>query len=256
MARASARSGGASIAATATLRTAAGGVVPEELVLAFARPLPAGKAEIEIAYDAPFAEDLAGLYRVREAGVYYAYSQFESDDARRAFPCSTSPGSRRCTTSSLRRPPTTALTNASEVSQAPAPDGAVIHTFATSRPLPSYLVALAVGPFDLVEGQKEPFPIRVVTTKGRGNLAGLALDVAAALVAKLADYFGVAYPYDKLDLVAVPDFAAGAMENPGLVTFRDVLLPGRPGPHRPPRSVDRRPWSSPTSSHTSGSATW
>jgi alanyl aminopeptidase len=100
----------------------------------------------------------------------------------------------------------------------------VVHHFETSRPLPSYLVAFAVGDFDVTAGQTSPFPIRVVTTKGRGNLAGPALEAAAALIDKLGDYFGVRYPYPKLDLVAVPDFAAGAMENPGLVTFRDERL--------------------------------
>jgi aminopeptidase N len=116
------------------------------------------------------------------------------------------------------------LTNSPETGHADAPDGGVVHRFETSRPLPSYLVAFAVGDFDIVEGQREPFPIRVVTAKGKSNLTGLALDTAAALIAKLGDYFDVRYPYPKLDLVAVPDFGPGAMENPGLVTFRDTLL--------------------------------
>ena len=98
------------------------------------------------------------------------------------------------------------------------------HQFETSRPLPSYLVAFAVGDFDVVQGQTSPFPIRVVTTKGKGGLTSLALEASAALIAKLGDYFDIRYPYAKLDIVAVPDFAAGAMENPGLVTFRDDLL--------------------------------
>jgi alanyl aminopeptidase len=128
-----------------------------------------------------------------------------------------------------------ALSNSPETSPAASPadgpvggrsaaDGAGVHTFATSPPLPSYLVAFAVGDFDVAEGRTDPFPIRVITTKGRAHLAGLALDVAAPLVDKLGAYFDMRYPYAKLDLVAVPDFAAGAMENPGLVTFRDVLL--------------------------------
>jgi alanyl aminopeptidase len=83
---------------------------------------------------------------------------------------------------------------------------------------------MAVGPFDIAEGERTPVPIRVITTHGRAGLAGLALDTSAALLQKLAGYFDIRYPYAKLDLVAVPDFAAGAMENPGLVTFRDVLL--------------------------------
>ncbi len=221
--------GAADISAVATARLATGGVVPEELVLRFEKALPAGAAEIEVAYDAPFALDLAGLYRVKENGAYYAYTQFESTDARRAFPCFDEPGYKTPYDVTITSPAgTMALANSPEASHADAPDGMVVHTFATSRPLPTYLVAFAVGGFDVLEaapGQNAtPFPIRVVTTKGRANLAGLALEVATALVAKLAEYFDIPYPYEKLDLVSVPDFAAGAMENPGLVTFRDVLL--------------------------------
>jgi aminopeptidase N len=225
IARATAHVGNEAIAATATPRLAAAGVAPEELVLAFARPLPAGPATIELAYDAPFAGDLAGLYRVQEQGRWYAYTQFESTDARRAFPCFDEPGFKTPYDVTIAAPAgLTALSNSPEVATAATSDGATLHTFSTSPPLPSYLVAFAVGDFDLVAGRKEPFPIRVVTTKGKGPLAGLALDVAAALIDRLGDYFDMRYPYAKLDLVAVPDFAAGAMENPGLVTFRDVLL--------------------------------
>jgi aminopeptidase N len=224
--RAVARAGGIEIPASATPRLASGGVTPEELVLAFGKPLQAGAAVLEIEYEAPFAGDLAGLYRVQEQGRWYAYTQFESTDARRAFPCFDEPGFKTPYDVTISAPTgMVALTNSPETATAPvAGGGAVLHTFGTSPPLPSYLVAFAVGDFDIAEGRKEPFPIRVVTTKGRGHLGGLALDVAAGLVDKLGDYFDMRYPYEKLDLVAVPDFAAGAMENPGLVTFRDALL--------------------------------
>jgi aminopeptidase N len=223
--RAVARVGRVEIKATPAFRVARGGVVPEELVLTFARPLPAGVADIEIVYDAPFASDLAGLYRVKEAGRMYAYTQFEVADARRAFPCFDEPGFKTPYDVSIAAPPNTfAFANSPEVSHNDMPDGMVEHHFATSPPLPSYLVAFAVGDFDIVEWQKEPFPLRAVTTKGRGKLTGLALEAAAALVIRLGDYFAFPYPYAKLDLVAVPDFAAGAMENPGLITFRDSLF--------------------------------
>jgi aminopeptidase N len=223
--RAVARAGGVEIPASTTPRLASGGVTAEELVLEFPAPLAAGPAVLEIDYDAPFAGDLAGLYRVEEQGRWYAYTQFESTDARRAFPCFDEPGFKTPYDVTIAAPAgMVALANSPETASAAAPEGAVLHTFGTSPPLPSYLVAFAVGDFDIAEGRKEPFPIRVVTTKGRGRLGGLALDVAAGLVDKLGEYFGMRYPYDKLDLVAVPDFAAGAMENPGLVTFRDALL--------------------------------
>ena len=93
-----------------------------------------------------------------------------------------------------------------------------------TRPLPTYLVAFAVGDFDIRQGPTTPVSIRLIATKGKGAFGQLALDVTAPLVHELGDYFGVAYPYEKLDIVAVPEFEAGAMENPGLITFREEIL--------------------------------
>ncbi len=211
--------------ARTSVRTAHGGAQPEELVLSFDSPLPAGTAQLEIAYDAPFSADLGGAYRVQEKGAWYAYTQFESTDARRAFPCFDEPGFKTPFDLTLVTPAALiALGNTPETAHEAGEGGLVVHHFETSRPLPSYLVAFAVGDFDVVQGQTSPFPIRAITTKGRGALTGLALDAATALIAKLGQYFDIRYPYPKLDLVAVPDFAAGAMENPGLVTFRDQIL--------------------------------
>jgi aminopeptidase N len=217
--------GARDLPATADMRLAHGGVVPEELLLGFAQPVPAGPAVLEIAYDARFAQDLAGLYRVQEAERWYAYTQFEATDARRAFPCFDEPGFKTPYDVTITAPVgAIALTNSPETSHADVPDAMVVHRYEKTPPLPSYLVAFAVGDFDIAEGQKEPFPIRVVTTKGKSGMTALALDEAAAFIAKLAEYFDVPYPYRKLDLVAVPDFGPGAMENAGLVTFRDVLI--------------------------------
>ena len=223
--RAFARVGVAEVPATWSSRVAHGGAGPEELVLSFSRPLPAGKAAIVVVYDAPFAGDLEGLYRVQEGGAWYAYTQFEATDARRAFPCFDEPGFKTPYDLTIAAPRgQIVVANAPEDKQDDAADGTVVHHFATSKPMPSYLVAFAVGDFDLVPGQSEPFPIRAITTKGKGALTSMALEATVALVAKLGDYFDIRYPYDKLDIVAVPDFAAGAMENPGLITFRDVFI--------------------------------
>ena len=97
-------------------------------------------------------------------------------------------------------------------------------TFAKTPPLPTYLVAFGVGDFDVREGATDPVPIRLITTKGKSGLGETALTMTAGLVKKLGDYFALPYPFPKLDIVAVPDFAAGAMENPGLITFREELL--------------------------------
>ena len=104
--------------------------------------------------------------------------------------------------------------------------------FATTRPLPTYLVAFAVGPFDVVEHaplppnevRKRPLPFRGIAPRGRGKELHMALDAAAGLLVEEERYFGIEYPYDKLDHIAVPDFAYGAMENAGAITYREELL--------------------------------
>jgi aminopeptidase N len=199
-------------------------VVPDELVLSFAQPLPQGAARITLEYSAPFGAELSGLYRVQEDGRWYVYSQFEATDARRAFPCFDEPGFKTPFDVRIVSPSGTIAVANSPESPFSGQDADRAHVFATTPPLPTYLVAMAVGPFDVAEGARTPVPIRMITTHGRAGMAGLALDTAAALLEKLTAYFDIRYPYAKLDLVAVPDFSAGAMENPGLVTFRDVLL--------------------------------
>jgi len=207
-----------------TTRRAHGSVADDELVIHFPQPIPAGDAKIEISYEAPFANDLAGLYKVTDGGKPYAFTQFEATDARRAFPCFDDPSFKVPFDVSIRAPKgLLAFANGPETKRE---DDATTTTFtyATTPPLPTYLVALAVGDFDVREGRKTPFPIRLITTKGKSSQGTLALDTAAALVDRLQTYFGIQYPYPKLDIVAVPDFAAGAMENAGLVTFREELL--------------------------------
>jgi aminopeptidase N len=226
--RAAARAGGDTVVGKTAIRMAHGGHVADELVVTFARALPKGEAELDLSWEAPFAEDLAGLYRVKEGNAWYAYTQFEATDARRMFPCFDEPGFKVPFELKVTAPNgTIAVANAPEISKAPSPEKgreATTFTFGTTRPLPTYLVAIAVGDFDVKEGTKEPVAIRIIAPKGKGDLGGVALDTTAAITQKLADYFGVPHPFPKLDIVAVPDFAAGAMENPGLVTFRQELL--------------------------------
>ena len=221
---ASALQGDTRTTAVATTRMAHGSLHEDELVLSFASPLAKGHATIEIAYDAPFAADLAALYRVKDGDRWYAFTQFESTDARRAFPCFDEPGFKTAYDISITAPKgMIAVANAPETVHKDA--GAMTtFGFATTRPLPSYLVAFAVGDFDIKPGAASPVPIRLIATKGKAKLGDLALEATAALVAKLGAYFDVRYPYEKLDIVAVPEFAAGAMENPGLITFREELL--------------------------------
>jgi alanyl aminopeptidase len=241
---AAAQVGNDTVGASVSERASHGGKVPEELVLTFERPLPATTPSVqtvlELTYDAPFDDSLAGIYRVSEGGRWYAFSQFEATDARRAFPCFDEPSQKVPFDVHITAPKgLLAFSNMPESGHA---DGAASTStpttttdFKTSPPLPTYLVAVAVGDFDVKEGQAKPFPIRIITTKGKSAMGGMALDDTAALVGELSSYFGVAYPYPKLDIVAVPNFAAGAMENAGLITFREELLLLDPA-HAPQRA--------------------
>jgi alanyl aminopeptidase len=227
--RATATVGARAVAPTIAWRPAPGTDRNEELVLTFAEPLPAGAATLEIAYEAPFAPDLAGLYRVEQDGKSYVYSQFEAVDARRAMPCFDEPEYKTPFEITVTAPKgLAAFSNAPEASVS-GDDTTAVHRFAPTPPLPTYLVAVAVGDFDVAEGRKTPVPIRVITPKGQANQVAAALEAADALVTQLSSYFGMPYPYAKLDLVAVPDLSSGAMENAGLLTFRSSLIVLDPG---------------------------
>ncbi|MCC6216632.1 MAG: ERAP1-like C-terminal domain-containing protein [Polyangiaceae bacterium] len=229
------RQGGEARRASATARPAAHSVgADEELVVEVERPLAAGAAELDLEFDAPFGDDLAGLYRVQEGGAWYAFTQLEPNDARRVFPCFDEPSFKVPFELALTIPTgQLAFANAPEAQRADdAASGRTTVRFAATEPLPTYLFALAVGPLEVLEGPREPVPLRLVAAKGKAALGKAALDVAAAQLPLLAEWFARPYPYGKLDIVAVPQLSSGAMENAGLVTFREefVLLEDRAAP--------------------------
>lgn len=191
-----------------------------------------GRARIHLDYKAPFGEHQAGLYHVEHRGRSYAVTQFEAISARRAFPCFDEPAFKVPWDVTLFAPEgQAAIANARLIEQAPAAPGLVRHTFATTPPLPSYLLAFAVGPFDVVTAppippnavRKRPLALRGVAPAGRGNELGYALAHTGEILAGLEAYVGLEYPYDKLDLIAVPQ-KGGAMENPGAITFGEPIL--------------------------------
>lgn len=191
-----------------------------------------GNVELVISYAAPFGTTLKGLYKVTHDGADYIFTQMEPLDARAAFPSFDEPQFKTPIDLTLRVPADMeAVANTRAVSENIDGDWKTVR-FATSLPMPTYLLALAVGPLDIVEGEaisatdvrSEALPFRGIAPRGRGEELAYTLENTAALLLELEDYFGIAYPYDKLDVVAVPDFAAGAMENIGLVTFRDTIL--------------------------------
>ncbi|MBW2453406.1 MAG: ERAP1-like C-terminal domain-containing protein [Deltaproteobacteria bacterium] len=215
------------IVAEAEFRPAAGATgEAEELVLLAAREVPAGNVRLHLEYSAPLDEKLRGIYRVEVDGLPYVFTQLEPSDARRLFPCFDDPRYKVPLDLQVTVPKgNLAFANTPEVSRRPTADGGhTVFTFAPSKPLPTYLVALAVGPLEVREGPAGPVPIRLIATAGKTHLGEAALAAAPELLAIMARYLDTPYPYRKLDLVAVPNFGPGAMENAGLVTFREELL--------------------------------
>ena len=201
--------------------------------LIFVDMVPAGEATLIFDYDAPFDRSLEGLYKVVDHGDAYAFTQFEDTDARRAFPSFDEPGFKTPFDITVVAPRgMKVIGNTPIASAAPSAHGMVDTVFQTTVPLPTYLVALAVGPLDVVEGgwvppnayRAKPLHIRGIAARGEGRRMGYALSLTPKIVAAYENYFGIAYPFPKLDILAVPDFAAGAMENAGAITFRERYM--------------------------------
>jgi puromycin-sensitive aminopeptidase len=203
----------------------------ERATLTFDRPLPAGEATLQLRFRGELNDKLVGFYRstfTDDDGVerVLAATQMEATDARRAFPCWDEPDAKAVFAVTLVVPDDQlAVSNAGEIGREPAGDGRVAVRFADTMPMSTYLVAFVVGPLTAtgpvdVDGK----PLRVVCPVGREHLADFALEVGEFALRYFTDWFGIVYPGDKLDLVAIPDFAFGAMENLGCVTFRERYL--------------------------------
>lgn len=200
--------------------------------LTFDSEVPAGAATLVFDYDAAFDASLAGLYKVVDKGDAYAFTQFEDTDARRAFPSFDEPGFKTPFDVTVTAPAQDkVIANTDEISAAKV-GTSTRHVFETTKALPTYLVVLAVGPLDIVDGgvvppnawRKTPLHLRGITAKGQGARIHYALSLTPKIVTALENYFRIAYPFQKLDTLAVPDFAAGAMENAGGITYREELL--------------------------------
>jgi aminopeptidase N len=187
------------------------------------RPLPRGDAQIHISYGGILNDKLRGFYLSTEKDQRYAVTQLEATDARRAFPSFDEPAFKATFDIALtidRRD--TAISNGRMISDTPTADGARhIVTFGTTPKMSSYLVAMAVGRFSCLEGAADGIPIRVCGTEGKQEMGRIALDMAQQVLEFYNTYFAIKYPYGKLDLLAVPDFAAGAMENTAAIFYRE-----------------------------------
>lgn len=192
------------------------------------QPLPAGPAQLRVEYVAPLSDkELSGPFRAQEKGEWYAFTQFEPLGARRAFPCFDEPGFKVPWQLTLHVPQgSVAVTNTPELSREQRPGGGTTFRFARTQPLPSYLIAFGVGPFEFLPAAPaghRAVATRIITPKGRAAEGAWAARVTPEILAHLERYFGSPYPYEKLDVLAVLHLS-GAMEHPGLVTFNSELL--------------------------------
>jgi puromycin-sensitive aminopeptidase len=203
----------------------------EQIRFRTADPVPTGKGRVELMFTGILNDKLRGFYRstyADDSGTEHtiATTQFQSTDARRAFPCWDEPAFKATFTVTLVvSPELLAIANTSELDREVLDDGRHRVSFATTMLMSTYLVAFVVGPLEVTQPvDVDGVPVRVVHRPGRGDQTAFALDVAAHAMRWLTDYYDIPYPSDKVDLVAIPDFAAGAMENLGCITFREVLV--------------------------------
>jgi alanyl aminopeptidase len=197
-----------------------------------AEPLGPGRVRLRASFEGTVSRVLdEGLFAMKEGGEWYAFTQFEPISARRAFPCFDEPSAKISWEVVLRVPHgLVALSNAPEASRTREGDRDVVR-FAPTPPIPAYLVAVAVGPFDVVDvgpAGRKGTPTRLVVPKGRGPDTAWARESTPPILKVLEDYFDRPYPYDKLDEVAIPGVGY-AMEHPGLVTYAMDLLVQRGG---------------------------
>jgi len=198
----------------------------EQVTLTVADALEPGPATIHIKYTGVLNDKLRGFYLARTKERNYATTQFESTDARRAFPSLDEPAYKATFDITLiANKGDTAISNSAIASDTPGP-GEGKHTikFATTPKMSTYLVAMAVGDFECIEGSADNTPIRVCGTPDKKPLSAAALRYATEILKFYNQYYGIPYPFGKLDILGVPDFEAGAMENTAAIFYRESLL--------------------------------
>ncbi len=198
----------------------------EQATFTFANELPAGKVTLAIRYTGILNDKLRGFYLSKTKARNYAVTQFESTDARRAFPSFDEPALKATFDIALTVDAgDTVISNTNMISDKSGPVAGK-HTlrFATTPKMSTYLVAFLVGDFKCSDGKSDGVPIRACSTPDKVELTKFALESAKYVLHYYDNYFGIKYPMPKLDMVALPDFEAGAMENFGCITYRETDL--------------------------------
>ncbi len=205
----------------------------ETIYLRAPQPIGPGKATISIRYQGNLDETaIAGPYRNKVGDDWYAFTTFTPIDARRAFPCFDEPRFKTPWEISIRVKRTDkAFSNARQLSETNEPDGKKLIKFAPTEPLAAEVVAFCVGPFDVYDGAPAGHgtPIRIISAKGQRDRSKLAAQATVDVLPRLEAYTGIPYPFGKLDHVAVPEFKFGAVENPGMITYKASALLLSPG---------------------------
>ncbi len=196
----------------------------------FPQKIQKGKGELKLTFKGILNDKMRGFYRSRYEvdGVskHLATTQFESTDARRAFPCFDEPSQKAIFDVTLMVPAhITAISNTIESNILEHESGYKVVEFTPTPKMSTYLLAFIVGEFEYIEGRtKNGILVRVFTTPGKKEQARFALNIAVKCLDFYGDYFAIAYPLPVLDMIAIPDFASGAMENWGAVTYRESTL--------------------------------
>ncbi|MDP3963995.1 MAG: M1 family metallopeptidase [bacterium] len=203
----------------------------EELSLEFPRKLSEGSAVLRMTFEGALNDRMHGFYRSRYeqpkgTSRFMAATQFEATDARRCFPCWDEPNIPATFEMTLIVPEALeAVSNMPPETIEAVPGGKKSVRFARTPVMSTYLVACIAGELEWIEAKtKRGVAVRVITTPGKKEQGRFALQAAVNIVEYFDDYFAIPYPLPKLDLIALPDFAAGAMENWGAVTFRETAL--------------------------------
>lgn len=202
----------------------------ETATFIFENTIPKGKNKITIFFKGILNDKMRGFYRssyIYEGKVHnLATTQFEATDARRAFPCFDEPAQKSIFYVSLVVPKgKTAISNTLPISKIEHESGFEVIKFAPSPKMSTYLLAFIVGDFEYIEKKsKKGVIVRVHTTPGKIHQAKFALEITVKCLDFYEEYFDIPYPLNTLDMIAIPDFSSGAMENWGAITYRETAL--------------------------------